>query len=147
MRWDTQRGLPLLEAALPVNAEQFDPNMTFSLFRAYYSDGLEVFLRRRLDIGPPRQVASAAFELSQHGPAEDQGVLRQRLDRWRAQWAGKDIPQVEAQLEDELVQYVRHGNAWRLSDVEARLLQEGCLSQPCRSRQAAVDAQENPQPH
>lgn len=134
MRWDVHRGRPLLDAALPLTAEQFEPNILFALFGTQYSDGLEAFLCERLAVGPPRQVAAAAFELSRYGPAEDQDLLRQRLDRWRTQWSGKDIPQAEGQLEEELVMYITHGEHWQLSDVDARRLRESCVSQQCRAR-------------
>jgi hypothetical protein len=146
MRWDAHRGRPLLDAALPLTAEQFEPNILFALFSTQYSDGLEAFLRERLAVGPPPQVAAAAFELSRYGPAEDQDLLRKRLDRWRTQWSGKDIPQAEGQLEEELVMYITHGEHWQLSDVDARRLRESCVSQQCRARQTAVNTPEDPRP-
>jgi hypothetical protein len=134
MRWDAQRALPLLEAALPLRAEQLDPNISFALFRAYYSSGLDAFLRRRLATGPPEQAATAAFEMSQNGPAEDQDILRQRLDRWRTQWSGKEIPLTEGKLEGELVQAVILGKEWKLPETPASALRESCISSVCRSR-------------
>jgi hypothetical protein len=134
MRWDAQRCLPLLQAALPASAERFDPNISFGLFRAYYSSGLDVFLRERLANGPAAQAGEAAFTMSQYGPAEDQDILRQRLDRWRTRWSGKDIPEAEGNLEGELVQAVSEGKEWRLTDSEAGALRESCLSTACRSR-------------
>jgi len=88
IRWDAQRALPLLEAALPSNAEQLEINISFALFRGYYSSGLEAFLRKRLATGPAAQAGMAAYEMSLHGAAEDQEILRQRLKRWRTQWSG-----------------------------------------------------------
>jgi hypothetical protein len=76
----------------------------------------------------------AAFEMSQYGPVEDQDILRQRLDRWRTQWSGKDIPQAEGKLEGELVQAVILGKEWQMSDMQAGALRESCISSPCRSR-------------
>ena len=134
MRWDASRGLPLLEAALPIGAEQLEPNISFALFRAYYSSGLDAFLRVRLASGPPEQAGMAAFEMSQNGPAEDQDILRQRLDRWRTQWSGKDIPEAEGKLESELVQAVIEGKEWKLAETPASVLRESCLSSICRSR-------------
>lgn len=134
MRWDAKRALPLLEAALPLNTEFFDPNISFALFKAYYSGGLDAFLRARLAAGPPAQAAEAAYQLSQHGPGEVQDVLHQRLDRWRSQWLGKDIPQAEGKLEVELVQAVIRGKEWQMSDTEASTLRESCISLPCKSR-------------
>src|SRR5438552_2506850 len=134
MRWDAKRALPLLEAALPLNAEFFDPNISFALFRSYYSSGLDAFLRTRLLAAPPAQAGEAAFRLSQHGPAEDQDILRQRLDHWRCQWLGKDVPQTEGKLEVELVQAVIGGKEWQMSDAEASALRESCISPLCKSR-------------
>jgi hypothetical protein len=134
MRWDGSRALPLLEAALPLSAEQLEPNISFALFRAYYSSGLDAFLRVRLATGPPEQAGMAAFEMSQNGPAEDQDILRQRLDRWRTQWSGKDIPDAEGKLEGELVQAVILGKEWQMPDTPASALRESCLSSVCRSR-------------
>jgi hypothetical protein len=134
MKWDAQRALPLLEAALPLSAEQLEPNISFALFRAYYSSGLDAFLRIRLATGPPGQAGMAAFEMSQNGPAEDQDILSQRLERWRTQWSGKDIPEAEGKLESELVQAVIEGKEWKLPETPASALRESCLSSVCRSR-------------
>jgi hypothetical protein len=134
MRWDASRGLPLLEAALPIGAEQLEPNISFALFRAHYSTGLDAFLRVRLASAPPEQAGMAAFEMSQNGPAEDQDILRQRLDRWRTQWSGKEIPGAEGKLEGELVQAVIEGKEWKLAEAPASVLRESCLSSVCRSR-------------
>jgi hypothetical protein len=134
MRWDAQRALPLLEAALPLSAAQLEPNISFALFRAYYSSGLDAFLRIRLATGPPGQAGMAAFEMSQNGPAEDQDILSQRLERWRTQWSGKDIPEAEGKLESELVQAVIEGKEWKLPETPASALRESCLSSVCRSR-------------
>lgn len=134
MRWDASRGLPLLEAALPISAEQLEPNISFALFRAYYSTGLDAFLRVRLATGPPEQAGMAAFEMSQNGPAEDQYLLRQRLDRWRIQWSGKEIPEAEGKLEGELVQAVIQGKEWNMPETRAGALRESCVSSICRSR-------------
>jgi hypothetical protein len=134
MRWDAKRALPLLEAALPLSAEQLEPNISFALFRSYYSNGLDAFLRVRLATGPAEQAATAAFEMSQYGPAEDQDILRERLSQWRRQWSGKDIPGAEGKLESELVQAVILGKEWKLPETPASTLREGCLSSVCRSR-------------
>src|SRR5271155_4873538 len=134
MRWDSSRALPLLEAALPLSAEQLEPNISFALFRAYYSNGLDAFLRMRLATGPPEQAGMAAFEMSQNGPAEDRDILRQRLDRWRMQWSGKDIPEAEGKLEGELVRAVILGKEWQMPETPASALRESCLSSVCRSR-------------
>jgi hypothetical protein len=134
MRWDALRALPLLETALPLSAEQLDSNISFALFSAYYSTGLDTFLRGRLTIGPAAQAGMAAYAMSEYGPAEDQDILRQRLDRWRTKWSGKDIPEVEGKLEGELVQAVIRGKEWQIPETPAAVLRESCISSACRSR-------------
>ena len=88
----------------------------------------------RLLAAPPAQAGEAAFRLSQHGPSEDQNILRQRLDHWRSQWLGKDVPQAEGKLEVELVQAVIRGKEWQMSDAEASALRKSCISPLCKSR-------------
>jgi hypothetical protein len=134
MRWDTARGRPLLEAALPANADKFDLNITFTLYKAYYSAGLNDFLRERLTSGSPGQAESAAYGMSGFGPAENQEILRQRLDRWRADWTNKDIPAAEGKLEMQLVLSVISGKHWRLPDAEADALRQSCISAACRTQ-------------
>jgi len=134
VRWDASRALPLLEAALPLSAEQLDPNISFALFSADYSSGLDTFLRVRLTTAPAAQASMAAYAMSQYGPAEDQDILRQRLDRWRTKWSGKDIPQVEGNLEGDLVQAVIRGKEWQMPETPAAVLRESCISSACRSR-------------
>ncbi|HMD40947.1 MAG TPA: hypothetical protein VKH15_16800 [Candidatus Acidoferrum sp.] len=134
MRWDPQRARPLLEAALPLTAEQLEPNISFALFRGYYSAGLDTFLRERLAKAPPEQAGMAACEMSQYGPVEDQDILRNRLDLWRKQWSGKGVPMPEGKLEGELVQAVILGKEWKMADTPASALRESCISSPCRSR-------------
>lgn len=132
MRWDAARGRVLLEAALPADAEIPNSAISFSMFNAYYSAALDAFLRERLTTGPPGQAEHAAYGMSQHGPAQDQEILRQRLDRWRAQWADKDIPKTEGRLETALVESVTFGKNWRMPDAEASALRRGCLSAECQ---------------
>jgi hypothetical protein len=134
MRWDSARGRPLLEAALPANADRFDLNITFTLYKAYFSPGLNDFLRERLTSGPPGQAESAAYGMSDFGPAENQDILRQRLTRWRTEWLDKDIPPAEGKLEMQLVLSVISGKHWRLPDSEAAALRQSCISTACRTQ-------------
>jgi hypothetical protein len=133
VRWDAKRGLPLLEGALPVNATAADLNMVFSLDRAY-SPALATFWRKRLEIAPPEQARQAAGQLAEHGTAEDQARLRARLERWRSEWSGREIPASEGWLEADLVDVLLQGKNWQTSETEAAGLWESCLSVGCKTR-------------
>lgn len=63
---------------------------------------------------------------SRRGP----DIVRQRLDRRRTQWAGKDVSQAEGKLEGELAQAVILGKEWQMSDMPAGALRESCISSP-----------------
>lgn len=131
MRWDSGRGLPFLERALPADASSLDFNLLYALDRAY-SPALDSFWRERLQIAPPEQAGQAAWLLSEHGPAEDQALIRARLENLRAEWKGRDLPEAEAQLEADLLQAAISGKNWRISVAEAAKLREACLSKACK---------------
>jgi len=133
-RWDSQRGLPLLESALPANAPELDFNILYSLNRAY-SPALETFWRERLSSALPGQAGYAAWGLAQNGPPEDQALIRARLVSWRIEWKGRRaIPEPQARLEAELVTAVINGKNWKTSDSDVYALRADCLSAACRER-------------
>lgn len=136
VRYDEKRGRPLLDAALPADSEYPDANITFTVGHAYYSRGLDRFFRSRLDSLIPAQSRMAVYEMSQHGPLEDQQFIREGLERWRTKWSKsvEAIPQEQAALETEMIQAVIHGQNWQLPEVEASVLHGSCLSDPCRKR-------------
>ena len=74
VRWNPQRGLPLLEAALPRAASTPDPGMTFALGRAGYIPPW-IPSGATPDQEPPEMAAQAAYQLSEIGPSEDQAVF------------------------------------------------------------------------
>jgi hypothetical protein len=133
MRWDAARGRILLEAALPASADKFNSSITFGLFKGYYSAALNDFLRERLASGPAGQAEVSAYGMSDFGPAENQQILRQRLDLWRTTWTGKDIPAAEGRLEMQLVLSAISGKQWRVPDLEAAALRQSCISTECRA--------------
>lgn len=132
MRWDSKRGLPLLESALPANAPKLDFSVLYALKRVD-SPSLEPFWRGRMESAPPEQAGQAAWLLSQTGPAEDQTIVRARLERWRAKWKNLVIPEPEARLEADLTQATMSGKNWQMPAVEAVRLYEACLSSACKS--------------
>jgi len=76
------------------------------------------------------------MRLPQNGLVEVHDILRQRLDRRRTQWAGKDIPQAEGKLEGELVQAVILEKEWQMSDMPVGALRQSCISSPGSARSA-----------
>ncbi len=139
-RYGGERTLPLLESAMPANAPSLEPNVSFALFRTYYSPVLDSFLRKRLNSPYARQASEAAYQMSAHGPKEDQAILRKRLDRWNAKWSNiTALPQDEAALQAELIRAVIHGLNWQLSNDEADVLRRQCQSDLCRSQLGVKD--------
>jgi hypothetical protein len=133
IRWNPGRALPLLEAALPADAPAPDFNMAYAIGKMGYIPGIDSFWRERL-AGGPAMAAQAAFEMSQTGPKEDQAILRSRLNDWRTQWQGREIPPSEGKLEGELTQAVMMGAHWQMAKDDMQALGAGCLSAICRSR-------------
>ncbi|HEX7424047.1 MAG TPA: hypothetical protein VF311_09225 [Terriglobales bacterium] len=134
-RYDGRRARPLLEAAMPGDAPHLESNVSYALFRAYYSPALEEFLRVRLATGPAGQAGEAAWRMSEHGPADDADFIRKRLVMWRKQWSkSNEVPTEEAGLESELVNAILHGKSWKLSDAEDEEFRQGCVTDRCRER-------------
>ena len=131
-KWRPSEAGPLLDAALPPDAAQMDPNITFALFQAGSSGTLLPFLRDRLTQASPGQAETAAYYISQHGPATDRYLLRARLDHWHAEWLGKDIPADQARLEAELTSAFAYGANWQAPEAERDTLRSACLTQICR---------------
>jgi hypothetical protein len=140
VRWNPQRGMPLLDAALPRATSSPDTNITYALGSVGYIPALDSFWRERLIGSPPELAAQAAYQMSKAGPSEDHALLQTRLNDWRAHWKGREIPPSEARLEAELTQAVMSGANWQLSKDDIQLLASGCLSDACRTRFASVAA-------
>lgn len=133
-KWRLPEARPLLDAALPPDAPEMDPNIMFALSEAGSPVSLLAFFRDRLNESLPGQVEAASYYISQHGLATDRDVLRVRLERWHAQWLGKDIPSDQARLEAEITSFVASGVSWQSSVAEREAFRDGCLTQMCRDR-------------
>ena len=131
LRWNPPRALPLLESALPLSAPDLDGQVVSTLTQPY-SPTLEAFFRARLFAGPPQQARTAAYQLSQHGPAEDRALIEDRLNKWRAAWAGRNIPDLEGLLEAELIGASLNGKNWSTPEDQARAGRATCVSESCR---------------
>jgi hypothetical protein len=134
-RYGGESTLSLLESAMPADAPTLEQNVSYGLFRAYYSPLINSFLRTRLNSPYARQASEAAYRMAAHGPRENQAILRKRLAEWNAKWSDKtNIPQDEAMLQSELIRAVIHGLNWELSKAEADVFRRQCLSDLCRSQ-------------
>jgi hypothetical protein len=139
-RYGGEGTLRLLESAMPAEAPTLEPNVSFGLFRAYYSPVINSFLRTRLNSPHAGQASEAAYRMAAHGPRTNQAILRKRLAEWNAKWANiTDIPQEEAVLQSELIRAVIHGLNWQLSKEEADVFRRQCLSDLCRSQLGAKE--------
>lgn len=145
-RYGGESTLPLLESAMPADAPTLEPNVSFALFRAYYSPVIDSFLRKRLNSSYARQASEAAYRMAAHGPRENQAILRKRLAEWNAKWSNKtDIPQDEAALQAELIRAVIHGLKWQLSEEEGDVFRRQCVSDLCHSQNTSGgSAKKNP---
>lgn len=134
-RYGGESTLSLLESAMPADAPTLDSEVSYGLFRAYYSPLINSFLRTRLNSPHARQATTAAYRMAAHGPRENQAMLRKRLAEWNAKWSNKtDIPPDEAALQSELIRAVIRGLNWQLSKEEADVFRRQCSSDLCRSQ-------------
>src|SRR6266404_2629639 len=124
----------------PFLIEEICDSKSLTEFDVLAGAPFDSFLRKRLNSPYARQASEAAYEISAHGPREDQAILRKRLDGWNAKWSNNtDLPQDEAALQAELIRAVIHGLNWQLSKEEADVLRRQCQSDLCRSQLGVKD--------
>jgi hypothetical protein len=127
-RYDEKGGLELLKQGLKPDDDMY-------LCQTFYSPTVNHFFEQELQReDDPTVVAEAAEVLSGSGPAEDQAVIRARLDRWRKEWAaqGEKLDPKQASLQAELILTVISGKNWQVDETEANRLKESCVSDDCR---------------
>jgi hypothetical protein len=129
--------------ARAVAAETDASGLVYSLANARYSKAVDAIVRTRLDSADPRTAQEAASLLSQHGRAEDRGLLEARLNRWITEWSGRAnelepqpapamVPP-QAMLQISLIRAILNGQAWKVSDVDAERVRQSCLTERCRA--------------
>jgi hypothetical protein len=133
-KWNPERAMPLLEAAVPVASTTPDTGIAYALGQAGYIPAVDLFWRERLAGSPTELAMEAGYQMRQNGPKEDQALLRGRLEAWRLHWKGREIPPVEVQFEVELTQTVMHGANWQMSKDDMSALAAGCVTDVCRTR-------------
>ena len=138
-RWDEAGAPGRLERALA--AEKDDSRLLYQLAQVRYSKAQDAVNRIRVESADPRTVQEAASLISQYGPADARAVLEARLNRWMNEWSGrtaelepdpkKASPQAELQI--SLIHAILNGKAWRVSDADAALLKQSCVTARCRT--------------
>jgi hypothetical protein len=127
--------LPLIEQTLDEVKPGEDFNFLPQLTRLYFSEAIDVVLRKRLESGEPEAASNAAYLISLHGPAGDQKVLEARLERWQKEWAHRPAEadaNGQGPLERELILALVRAKSWKLSPERVKALQQACITKVCR---------------
>lgn len=131
-RYDTPGGLKLLESGIALNGDALNATPIFALCRAYYSPAVDLFFRETLQHDEPLIAKQAAYELSEHGPAEDEAVLRARLAKWQKDWPGPNVPSDQYALQAELIHALLAARNWHEDAPTTQRLKAACASETCR---------------
>jgi hypothetical protein len=135
-RYDEKGGLELLKQGIKLGTgEPFNAVMTLS--KSFYSPAVNRFFEDQLQReDDPGAVSWAASELSEHGTARDQTLIRARLDRWREKSPnqGKRLDPEQGILEGDLVVALVHAKAWQIEEAESNRLKQSCVTEECRDR-------------
>ncbi len=94
-RYNETQAIPLIEEALAELGPGQDSSFLTDLTRSNYPQAVGDLLRKRLEGEDPQAVGTAAYVMSQHGPAEDRRLIEARLDRWVKEW-GKRVAELDA---------------------------------------------------
>lgn len=138
-RYEEKQSLVLIEQALAGLQSGQDFFFLGELARAYYSNGLDALLQKRLAGDEPEAVSSAAYFMSQHGPAANKQLIEARLNRWLNEWKGRTA---ELESDDKyihqrmvqvnLIEALTRAKSWKLPDEQAMQLKQACITQICR---------------
>jgi hypothetical protein len=137
-RWDEVGGAERLERALA--AEKDDASLVYGLATTRYSKALDAVIRIRVDSADPGTAEAAALLLSNYGPADGRAVLEARLSRWMNEWSGRSAEleadptktSPQASLQAWLIRAILNGKAWKVSETDAALLKQSCVTESCR---------------
>jgi hypothetical protein len=109
-----------------------------------YPKGIDDLLRKRLESKDPQAIGTAAYLMSQHGPAEDMRLIEARLNRWIKEWGGRaaeldaagDDPKAVLQrmAQVNLIEALLTGKAWKLPEEKVKRLKQSCVTKACRQR-------------
>ncbi len=140
-RYNETQAIPLIEKALAELGPGQDLSFLTDLTRSNYTQAVGDLLRKRLEGEDPQSVSTAAYIMSQHGPAEDRRLIEARLGRWVKEWgkrgaeldaAGTDTNIIQSMVEVNLIESLLLGKAWKLPEEEIKQLKQGCVTRACR---------------
>jgi hypothetical protein len=132
-----REALPLIEqqlAELPVNQEF---NFLPELAKLYFSDGIAAILRKRVESDDPEIASTTAYLLAKYGDASDRKILETRLERWRREWAGRQLEadaNQQGRIESELVSGLNRAKDGRISPERVKELQQSCITKMCKQQ-------------
>jgi hypothetical protein len=118
-----------------------DLSFLTDLTRSNYPQAVGDLLRKRLEGEEPQAVGTAAYVMSQHGPAEDRRLIEARLDRWVKEWGKRgaeldadrtDPNIIQSMVEVNLLVSLEMGKAWKLPEEKIKQLKQGCITRACR---------------
>lgn len=141
-RHNEKEVLPLVEQEL-TGLEEFRISSFLAAFtKAYYSEGINEFLKKRLANDDPDIASSVPWLMAKYGPASNEQVFRDRLARWRKEWSNRIAEiddanserkiKTQAKVEGELISALLRAKSWKLSDAEINELKQSCLTEWCR---------------
>jgi hypothetical protein len=141
-RYNEARAAPLIEQSLDEMASDRGSSFLLTLTRSIYPKAVDEYLRKRLESDDPQWVGSAAYIMSQRGPADDMQLIEARLDRWLKEWkprgaeldAAGDDPKaaVQRMMQVNLITALMMGKAWKLPEEKIKQLEQGCVTKTCR---------------
>lgn len=135
-RHDEGEGLALLEKALEQSLSQ-QWRVLSDFTRLYFSEAVDELLRKRLESDDQEIASTAAYLISRHGPAEDQKLIEQRLERWRKDWGNRIAEadsNLQGRLESELIMALGLGKSWKPPVEKFKELQRTCLTNVCKQQ-------------
>lgn len=138
-RYNEKQSLPLIEQALAELQPGQDLIFFGDLTRAYYSNGIDALLQKRLEGDEPESVSTAAYIMSKNGTTADKELIEARLNRWMNEWRGRGAeldadPKlgIQAMVQVNLIEALLLSKHWKLSEEQAKQLKQSCITAACR---------------
>ncbi len=135
-KYNEEEALPLIELTLQELQPSHDFNFLPKLTSLYYSSAIGEILKKRLAGDEPQIVSNAAYLIGRQGIKGDEGVLLERLERWRSEWGDRVVEadaNQQGMIERELVWALVNGKGWKFSPERVKELKLSCITQMCKT--------------